>query len=516
MKTMFKFKSLTAKFIFISSIMVTFLAVYVYAGFVFTHHIKDEATRINVAGRQRMLSLSMSYQIMSLLLLPQSHEKEIFIKNAESRMAEYEDALYGLRDGSEKLGLEPMPEHNKESISQVKTLIELWSKTQKPVLQDILKFSSERKNEACKKCHSAIRDNLPKVEAFVKSLRTHYKKEIKDFDTLRFCVLGFFFIAAGCIVFYVRSSIIKPIWKLKDAAGEIQTVNFDVRVDVKTADEIGNISKAFNDMSQSLSFLFKENKELLEGLEQKVKERTAELEKAKLQAEAASRAKSEFLANMSHELRTPLSSIKAYAETLTSGGIEDTANRLEFVREIETNADRMTRLIDDLLSISALESGKMPPRFEPMDLGRIASETVSGLMSSAQKKRAIIRLEPFHNIPQVRGDKNQIKQVFTNLIDNAVKYTGSTGIIRVFASIQNDKIIVSVQDNGCGISSDDLPRIFERFYRVDKARSRELGGTGLGLAIVKHVVSLHHGTVDVASEEGKGSTFTVTLPLISA
>ena len=266
MRIMLKFKSLTAKFIFISSIMVTFLAVYVYAGFVFTHHIKDEATRINVAGRQRMLTLSMSYQIMSLLALPQSPEKEIFIKNAENRMAEYEDALYGLRDGSEKLGLEPMPEHNKESISRVKTLIGLWSKAQKPVLQETLKFPSERKNEACKKCHSAVRDNLPKVEAFVTSLEMHHKKEIKDFDTLRFYVLGFFFIAAVFIVIYVRRSIIKPVWKLKDAAGEIQAGNFDVRIDIKTADEIGSLSKTFNSMTQTLKQLFTEQKLLEDDL----------------------------------------------------------------------------------------------------------------------------------------------------------------------------------------------------------------------------------------------------------
>ncbi|MEK6775380.1 MAG: type IV pili methyl-accepting chemotaxis transducer N-terminal domain-containing protein [bacterium] len=137
-----KFRSITAKFIFISSIILTFLAGYIYADIIFTHHIKGAAAGINVAGRQRMLILSMSYQMMSLLALPQSPERGMFIKNAESRMAEYEEALYGLRDGSEELGLKPVSGHDQESISQLNTLIDLWSKDQKPVLLDILYTAS--------------------------------------------------------------------------------------------------------------------------------------------------------------------------------------------------------------------------------------------------------------------------------------------------------------------------------------------------------------------------------------
>jgi len=220
----------------------------------------------------------------------------------------------------------------------------------------------------------------------------------------------------------------------------------------------------------------------------------------------------DFVANVSHELRTPLATIKSFAETLTSGAIEDKENRVEFVNVIENSADRMTALVDDLLQLSALESGKMPPNFEPLSLMRIAGEVTASLKPLAGKKEIVLRLEPFHDVPEVRADKNQLKQVFTNLLDNAVKFSGEKGTVRIWAEAKNRGVSVSIQDTGVGIPADDLPRIFERFYRVDKARSREAGGTGLGLAIVKHIIEIHGGSISVESRPGAGSTFRFTLP----
>ena len=176
------------------SIMLAFIAVYITATYIFTHHMEGEAKRINLAGRERMLTLSISYNIMSSLALLPSPEREIFVKNAQNKIPEYEEALYVIRDGSERLGLEPIPEHNKESIARLNTLIEIWENKQKPTLMSIMKLPPERKNEACGKCHSAIRDNLPGIEVFVKSLENHYDKEIKDFDTFRFYAFGFFLV----------------------------------------------------------------------------------------------------------------------------------------------------------------------------------------------------------------------------------------------------------------------------------------------------------------------------------
>lgn len=223
-------------------------------------------------------------------------------------------------------------------------------------------------------------------------------------------------------------------------------------------------------------------------------------------------ARRELVANVSHELRTPLAAIKAYAETLSSGALEDGANRGEFVREIEAAADRMTNLVEDLLSLAALESGRRPPVFEALSLGALVAEVTASLIPLAARKAIVLRVEPFHDVPPVRADRDMIKRVLTNLIDNAIKYTGERGLVRVGASAEAGRVGVWVSDDGPGIPPEALPRVFERFFRVDKARSRELGGTGLGLSIVKHIIEVHGGTVSAESRLGEGSTFRVTLP----
>jgi two-component system phosphate regulon sensor histidine kinase PhoR len=223
----------------------------------------------------------------------------------------------------------------------------------------------------------------------------------------------------------------------------------------------------------------------------------------------------EFVANASHELRTPLASIKAYAETL-SGGAVPPEEAKDFLGEIEANADRMAKLVDDLLDLSALESGRMPPAYERLVLGAVAAEAAAGLKPLAARKRIVLRVEPFHDLPPVRADRSQIKQVLVNLLDNAVKYTPDDGLVRLEGRSEGGLVTVSVTDNGIGIPAADLPRVFERFYRADKARSRELGGTGLGLSIVKHIIEAHGGTVAASSEPGKGSRFSFTIPALVA
>ncbi|MBI5240091.1 MAG: GHKL domain-containing protein [Elusimicrobia bacterium] len=220
----------------------------------------------------------------------------------------------------------------------------------------------------------------------------------------------------------------------------------------------------------------------------------------------------DFTANVSHELRTPLAAIKAFAETLREGAAEDAEHRMEFIQEIERNADRMTRLVDDLLTLSALDSGARTPAPESVDLMQLAAEVTATLKPLAGRKELALRMEPFRNVPPVRGDRGQLKQVLTNLLDNAIKYTPEKGLVRVSAAAAEGRVTVSVEDTGPGIPAEALPRIFERFYRVDKARSRELGGTGLGLAIVKHIMEAHGGSVSVESRPGEGSTFSFSLP----
>ena len=222
----------------------------------------------------------------------------------------------------------------------------------------------------------------------------------------------------------------------------------------------------------------------------------------------------DFVANVSHEVRTPLASIKAFAETLRSGGVEDVEHRMEFLDAIEKDADRMTRLVEDLLDLSAIESGRRAPRLEPVHLRDAVQEAAAAVMPLAKRKEVKVESLIPGDCPPVRADKDQLGQVLLNLIDNAVKFNKDGGSVTISVSFGEGKSTVTVEDTGRGIPSEDLPRVFERFYRVDKARSRELGGTGLGLAIVKHIVEAHGGEVGVESRLGVGSTFRFSLPAV--
>lgn len=225
--------------------------------------------------------------------------------------------------------------------------------------------------------------------------------------------------------------------------------------------------------------------------------------------------RSDFVANVSHELRSPLASLLGFVETLRGPAKDDRAAHEKFLGIMQSDAERMARLIDDLLSLSRVEADK---HIRPMDTVSLA--TVLGHVTESARLRAAERnvridLELEDGLPTVPGDPDQLIQVFQNLVDNAVKYGRGESTVTVTARRGDDTIVVSVTDQGDGISSQDLPRLTERFYRVDKARSRALGGTGLGLAIVKHIIGRHRGTLAIDSEEGVGSTFTVRLPVTS-
>ncbi|MGH7378303.1 MAG: sensor histidine kinase, partial [Candidatus Methylomirabilales bacterium] len=211
----------------------------------------------------------------------------------------------------------------------------------------------------------------------------------------------------------------------------------------------------------------------------------------------------------SHELKTPLTAIKGYVETLLTGGLDDRENNYRFLRKIEAHSNRLTALITDLLSLSRIESGEAVARREAVDVGVVLTASISRLSPEADKKGLKLSLPPRGAGPRILGDAEALNQIFDNLIDNAIKYTEPGGRVEVSLQARDGKVVFEVQDTGMGIPDEDLPRIFERFYRVDKARSRELGGTGLGLSIVRHLVQALDGEVRVRSRLGEGSTFTV-------
>ncbi len=221
----------------------------------------------------------------------------------------------------------------------------------------------------------------------------------------------------------------------------------------------------------------------------------------------------DFVANVSHELRTPVTIIKGYAETLLDGTLEsDPVRAVRFIEIIASHSERLTNLINDILTLSSLETKEAILELNPIDVSGTISKACMLLQERAvQKNISILNESPGTALPRVMADQGRLEQVVVNLLENAIKYTPDGGSVRLFTEDEGEFVRVSVADTGIGIPFKDLPRIFERFYRVDEARTREQGGTGLGLAIVKHIVQLHDGNVSVTSEPGKGSVFSFTL-----
>ncbi len=228
------------------------------------------------------------------------------------------------------------------------------------------------------------------------------------------------------------------------------------------------------------------------------------------QIERLEKIRQEFLSNVSHELRTPLTSILAFVETLEDGAIEDRENNLRFLGVIRKNAERMHRLIDDILELSSIEAGIITVEPKPVNLSKMIDEVFTNLAGKARERKIELKNEAAPDV-FVFADAIRLEQMLTNLADNAVKFNRENGCVRISHRRSETHDFIAVEDMGEGISSEHLGRIFERFYRTDKARSREIGGTGLGLAIVKHLARLHGGEVSVASTVGKGSVFTIEL-----
>jgi len=225
------------------------------------------------------------------------------------------------------------------------------------------------------------------------------------------------------------------------------------------------------------------------------------------------RSRRAFVADVSHELRTPLTNIKSYSETLLDTEIDDKDLSRSFLSVINNEADRMTRLVTDLLVLSRLEHTEDALKLNPCDVQTLVGQVVETMSITAQKSKITLAYVKGTEAERAYIDKDKINQVVVNIISNAIKYTSEGGTVTVLCGSREDSVYISVSDTGIGIPEKDLPHIFDRFYRVDKARSRKQGGTGLGLAIAKEIVEAHKGTISLDSEYGKGTTVTVNLPI---
>lgn len=220
----------------------------------------------------------------------------------------------------------------------------------------------------------------------------------------------------------------------------------------------------------------------------------------------------EFVANVSHELRTPLTTIKSYIETLLDGALNDSDIARQFMGVVNTETDRMTRIVNDLLELSRLDNKETKWNMKEISIDEVLNDAISKLNVSVKKKNQILKTEIDDNLPKIFGDRDKIEQVFQNILSNAIKYTPDGGKIFVQLKYLNGEVTTIFKDTGIGIPADDLPRIFERFYRVDKTRSRDLGGTGLGLSIAKEIIEAHNGKIEIESDLDKGTRVIITLP----
>jgi len=284
------------------------------------------------------------------------------------------------------------------------------------------------------------------------------------------------------IVGFIAGRVSKPLAGIADTAERIRAGDLDRRIDVRSGDEIGRLGMSLNAMIETL------NRDI------------ARLRKLE-------RVRTEFLGNVSHELRTPIFAIQGMLETLINGAIDDPGVNRDFLARALKNTQNLNTLLNDLIEISRIESGDMKMSFRYFDLGEFVRQVVAEMAPIAEMKNITLTSDLPAKVTEVYGDRERLKQALVNLIDNAVKYNVEGGWVRVGWRDEGPQGRISVEDGGLGIPAEHIGRIFERFYRADKERSREAGGTGLGLAIVKHIVEAHGSTVEVTSATGKGSAF---------
>ena len=297
----------------------------------------------------------------------------------------------------------------------------------------------------------------------------------------------------GGVSFFYSRRLAKPLFELRAAAESMSGGDYSARVNVRSNDEIGALAKSFNSMSGQLEKEFQE----LEAQN----DRMAELQDMR----------SEFVANVSHELKTPLTSIRGFVDTLRNGHIEDKATQERFLEIIDIEAERLHQLICDILQLSEIEGMDNELELQQFDISESLDDVATLLDEKATERHVSIIVEDCEKLP-VLASRYRIKQILINLVDNAIKYNKVNGKVYIRADREPDRMVVlRVRDTGEGIPPEHQPRVFERFYRVDKSHSREMGGTGLGLSIVKHIAQLYDGSTSVESVPGVGTTFTVRL-----
>ncbi len=315
-----------------------------------------------------------------------------------------------------------------------------------------------------------------------------FTEQISLLNIIAIMIIILISINAGIIGFFVSQSISKPIKQLYNATLELEKGNYDVRVDIKTNDEIEELGHAFNLTTEAL----------------------AKMEQERIEIDNA---KTEFLSITSHELRSPMTPMKAQLQMLKEGYFGKLGKKQkESLSVIIRNAERLDNIIADFLEISRIEAARLKFDFRETDITQLVKDTITFMQGFAKEKN-ITLVEKVKNLPLIKADPDRISQVLRNLINNAIKFSDENNKIEVSAELKNDFILFSVKDYGCGIPPDNQVRVFEPFYQVESSTRRKHGGTGLGLTICRGIVESQKGKIWVESQPGKGSKFNFTVPL---
>lgn len=295
-------------------------------------------------------------------------------------------------------------------------------------------------------------------------------------------------VVCSMLASYLFWSISRPLKKIENVATEIALGNYDNRVEYESPDEIGELVSAFNRMAEKLAYIHAER----ESLQKK---------------------RDDFIANVSHELRTPLTAMQGFLEALQDGLVTDENSRRKYYDVMYEEAKHMNLLVDDLMELIKLEKKQITLDLYLIDLNDLVRKVEFSLQKQAQEKGNTINVHICENIPPLMADASRIEQVLINLVQNAIKFTEDGRIdIRVFEEGHQDEVVIEVSDTGIGIPKHDIDKIWDRFFKVSRDRSKKTGGTGLGLAIVKELIELHGGSINVNSRVGEGTTFTIRLP----
>lgn len=353
----------------------------------------------------------------------------------------------------------------------------------------------------------------------VRSVRTTARQTALEVSKYVFRAALLAFAVALGAAFIMSTSITGPLKRMAQAARSISKGNFSEKVEVRTEDELGQLADAMNSMSGEISVLVQSLTQEKEKLQELIDARTT------------------MMSDISHDLRTPVTSIRGFVEALRDGVITDDAERQRALNIIHEESERLSRMVDDLFYLARLEAGEAPMTMKEVDLGAVVKSTVDTILPITMEKELDVKLSideeaESKGLLKAMGSADRLTRAILNLVDNAVKYSPHGGKVTVtvkretadtvsgaappvLASVAPPRAVIAISDQGPGISEEDIKRIFERFYRADKARSRTKSGAGLGLSIARLIAEQHNGAVWAESTVGQGSTFYVAIPLVS-